>query len=80
MGAGREHLAEAGMGYAAHRRRAWRIGSAMTFAGIACVIHGLIPGLFRETASRTIARLNREVLAGTGQQRQAPPALLEFEI
>lgn len=80
MGAGREHLDETGMSYAAHRRRAVRIGSAMTLAGLACMIHGLFPGLFRDTASRTIARLNKEILAGTGTQRQAPPALLEFEI
>jgi len=80
MGAGREHLDETGIGYGAHRRRAWRIGSAMTRAGMACMVHGLFPSLFRQTASRTIVRLNKEILAGPGRRRQAPPALLEFEI
>jgi Family of unknown function (DUF6356) len=77
-GAGRRHLDETGLRYQAHRRRAWRIGSAMTLGGLACMVHGLFPALFRETASRTILRLNKEISAGPAHH--APPALLEFEI
>lgn len=77
-GTGRRHLAETGMDYGAHRRRAWRVGGAMLTAGGACIVHGLVPGLFSDTATRTITRLNDELKAAPGHK--AAPALLEFEI
>ena len=77
-GAGQRHLTETGMGYNEHRRRAWRIGGALLTAGAACVIHGLFPGRFTDTATRTIVRLNDELKAGHGPNTE--PVLLEFEI
>src|SRR5690349_18385814 len=76
--AGREHLAEVGMDYRAHRRRAWRIGTRLSVAGAACLIHSLLPGMFRDKASRTIEDLNEELKAAAPPQ--AEPVLLEFEI
>ena len=78
MSASRSHLAEAGMGYAAHLRRAFRIGGALVGAGAACLIHGLIPGLFTDKASRTIIRLNDEVAGGPAHGTGG--LWLEFEI
>ena len=76
---GRSHLAEAGMGYAAHLRRATRVGTRMLSAGAACLVHGVFPGLFSTTATKTIVRLNDELKAGPKHGAQEP-ALLEFEI
>jgi hypothetical protein len=76
--AGREHLAEVGMSYGAHRRRALRIGSRLSVAGVACLVHAVLPGLFRDKASRTIESLNEEIKAATPPQTE--PVLLEFEI
>ena len=76
---GRQHLAEAGMGYGGHLMRAWRIGGAMLVAGGACIVHGLLPSLFTDKATRTIRRLNEEVKASA--PHKAPEAAwLEFEI
>lgn len=66
------------MGYGAHFMRAGRIGTRLIGAGGACLVHGLLPGLFSDKATRTIVRLNEEI-------KQAPPHrgepfLLEFEI
>ena len=75
----RSHLAEAGMDYIAHMGRASRIGGALIVAGVACLVHGLLPGLFTTKASRTVVKLHEEI-------QQAPahgPAdrmWLEFEI
>ena len=79
LGAGRGHLAEAGMSYGAHMKRATRVGSRMLAAGGACLIHGIFPGIFKTTATNTIVRLNDELKKGhkPGQQE---PVLLEFEI
>lgn len=75
-GKGRRHLAETGLGYRAHLRRAFGIGGALVTAGAACFVHGLFPGLFADKASRTIVRLNEEVKRGAPHQ----PVLIEFEI
>ncbi len=77
-GAGRQHLVETGMSYDAHRQRAWRIGGALMVAGGACIVHGLLPGLFADKASRTIIRLHEEVSSTPSNSRE--PFLLEFEI
>lgn len=79
FGAGRGHLAEAGMGYGAHLKRASRVGSRMLAAGGACIVHGIFPGIFKTTATSTIVRLNEEL--GKGHKPGSPePVLLEFEI
>ncbi len=76
-GTGRRHLAETGMSYGSHMRRAWGIGGALVSAGTACFIHGLFPSLFTDKATRTIIRLNEEVKhpAHSGETFH-----LEFEI
>jgi len=78
IGSGRTHLEEAGMSYGAHLKRATRIGGRLVGAGGACLVHGLFPGMFTETATRTIIRLNDEVKKGPPHKGE--PFLLEFEI
>lgn len=79
IAAGRGHLNETGMSYAAHLKRASRVGSRMLAAGGACMVHGLFPNLFCTTATRTILRLNEELKSGPAHGGREP-ALLEFEI
>jgi len=67
------------MGYGAHLKRAWSIGGPLLAAGGACLVHGLIPGLFTDKATRTILRLNEEVKKSPPPHRREP-MLLEFEI
>ena len=72
----RTHLAEAGMDYLAHLARATRIGASLIVAGAACLVHGLLPGLFTTKASRTVIRLHDEISA----HGPAQAMWLEFEI
>ncbi|HEY1875360.1 MAG TPA: DUF6356 family protein [Steroidobacteraceae bacterium] len=53
-----EHPASVGESYGEHLFRAVYFGSRMVFAGIACLVHGLLPFLFVRTGSRAIAELN----------------------
>ena len=53
----REHLAAAGEGYFEHLRFASTIGLLAIAAGLACLIHALIPALCTRTCSLTIGRL-----------------------
>ena len=52
------HPASVGESYTQHLFRALYFGIRMVFAGIACVVHGVLPFLFVRTGSRAIAELN----------------------
>ena len=52
--ASRAHLRSAGESYRAHFRFAAAVGAMLAAAGLACLVHALVPGLCRDTASRTI--------------------------
>lgn len=54
-----DHLREAGESYGAHMRFALLVGATMVAAGLSCLLHALVPGLCRNTASRTIRALHR---------------------
>ena len=53
------HLAQAGEDYLEHLRFAVSVGLMLVAAGLACIIHGLIPGLCTRTASKTVDELRR---------------------
>jgi uncharacterized protein YjeT (DUF2065 family) len=55
----RTHLLEAGESYLEHMRFAVGVGLMLVAAGLACIIHGLLPGLCTKTASRTVDELKR---------------------
>ena len=55
-----DHPKSIGMSWAGHASGALRIGFTMIAGGIVCIVHALIPGLFKSTASEMIARLNDE--------------------
>jgi hypothetical protein len=57
-----EHPASVGESYTEHLFRAVYFGTRMVFAGIACVVHGVLPFLFVRTGSRAIAELNDRML------------------
>jgi hypothetical protein len=56
--------------YLAHQRAAWGFSGSLLKAAIACFIHGLVPGLFESTASRSIAELHERM----AYQRRGIPA------
>jgi hypothetical protein len=53
-----EHPASVGESYSEHLLRAVYFGTRMVFAGVACLVHGVLPFLFVRTGSRAIAELN----------------------
>ena len=53
-----EHPASVGESYGEHLARACYFGLRMVFAGIACLVHGVLPFLFVRTGSRAIIELN----------------------
>ena len=67
-----EHPASVGESYTEHLFRAVCFGSRMVFAGVACLIHGVLPFLFVRTGSRAIAELNDRMVVN---RRVRLPAL-----
>jgi hypothetical protein len=57
-----EHPASVGESYTEHLLRAACFGTRMVFAGIACLVHGVLPFLFVRTGSRAIAELNERMV------------------
>lgn len=53
-----KHPASVNETYGQHFASAWSFGWRMVVAGVACVIHGLLPFLFTTTGSDTIRRLH----------------------
>ncbi len=53
-----DHLASVDETYVEHMGHAFSFGGAMILAGVACLIHGLMPNLFVRTGSRTISALH----------------------
>lgn len=56
-----DHPRALGMGWGSHGLGAVRIGGRMVTAGLACLVHAIVPALFTETAGRTVKSLAREM-------------------
>jgi Family of unknown function (DUF6356) len=63
------HPAEVGESYGEHLATATSFGGRMILAGIACMLHGLLPFLFVRTGSRAVSELNAQLVA---RRRAAP--------
>ena len=57
-----EHPASVGESYGEHLGQALGFGTRMVLAGLACLIHGVLPFLFVRTGSRTISELNERMV------------------
>jgi hypothetical protein len=53
-----DHPQSLGMSWASHGAGAVRIGARMIGGGVACLVHAVVPGVFTETAGRTVAGLH----------------------
>ena len=69
----RAHLASVGEDYFEHMRFAATVGSLMVAAGLACLLHALLPAVFPDRASRTIRRLHQVI-----ERREQAAALADW--
>jgi hypothetical protein len=71
-----DHPRTLGMSWAGHAIGAVRIGGEMIGAGAACIVHAVVPGVFTETAGRTVMRLHDHMQ----KRRAAAPDWPDYEI
>jgi hypothetical protein len=64
------HPETVGENYGEHLGRAAAFGARMMLAGLACMLHGLLPFLFVRTGSRAISELHEQMIT----KRSAIPA------
>jgi hypothetical protein len=57
----RDHPKALGMSWAEHGAGAVAIGARMVGAGLACIVHAAVPGMFTETAGRTVQSLHDQM-------------------
>ena len=70
-----DHPASVGESYGEHMGHAVCFGLRMVFAGLACLVHGVLPFLFVRTGSRAISELNERMI--TNRRRATPPITTE---
>jgi len=58
----KQHLAAVQESYFEHLRHALRYAATLLGAGLALVVHAIVPGWFQTTGSRTVFRLNAILL------------------
>ena len=56
-----DHLNGVNETYLQHMRIAFKIGITMLVRGVFCLIHGLIPGLFKKTGNNQITKMYETV-------------------
>jgi hypothetical protein len=74
-----EHPRSLGMSWAGHGVGAVAIGFRLVGAGLACLIHAIIPGVFTQTAGKTVTHMHDHMTrrrAGTSN----PEAWPDYEI
>jgi len=67
-----KHLQEVGESYDEHFAHAGRYGLVLIGAGLACLVHAVLPFLFEQTGSRCVSRLYAH-MAGRGRMAQNDP-------
>ena len=58
-----EHPRSLGMTWAGHGIGAAKIAVALIGAGLACLVHAVIPGWFTQTAGRTVTRMYEHMIS-----------------
>ncbi|MFM1975977.1 MAG: hypothetical protein RL145_823 [Pseudomonadota bacterium] len=69
-----EHPESVGESYFEHLGVAFSFGFQMLGAAFACIIHGLIPGLFKSTGSQTICCLHDRMVLHRNRKHAATSA------
>jgi hypothetical protein len=70
-----EHPTQIGESYGEHAFHAVYIAGRLIFAGIACLIHAAVPGLFTRTASNAVEDIDRLMTRRTAAAGQPSAAL-----
>ena len=57
-----DHPRSLGMSWAGHGAGAVKIGGELIGAGMACLVHAVVPALFTQTAGKTVTRIYQHMM------------------
>jgi hypothetical protein len=69
------HPKSVGETYGEHMGVAWSFGFTLIGAGLACLVHGLLPFAFERTGSNTVRRLNDRLSRRCAMAQKTAPAI-----
>jgi hypothetical protein len=69
-----EHPRSIGETYLEHQQHALSFGVELVLAGIACIVHALVPAIFVTTGSRTVTRLYGRMVTNRASARRSMSA------
>jgi len=75
----RDHPSALGMSWSGHAVGAFVIGVRMIGAGVACIVHAIVPALFAQAAGRTVTDLYTH-MARRKANAASPDAWPDYEI
>lgn len=74
-----DHPRSLGMSWTGHGIGAAKIGAQLVGAGIACIVHAVVPAWFTQTAGRTVERMH-DHMVGRKAGSANPEAWPDYEI
>ena len=66
-----EHPASVNETYGQHFASAWSFGTRMVVAGLACIVHGLLPFVFTTTGSSAVRQLHERMVINRTRRDEA---------
>ena len=66
-----EHPRSVGESYLQHQLNAFGFGFSLIAAGLACLVHGLVPGTFVRTGSGAVTRLYSRMVVNRARRGRA---------
>lgn len=72
-----EHPRSLGMSWAGHGVGAVKIGAELVGAGLACLVHAVVPGWFTQTAGKTVTNMYDHMMKAGAQNPENWP---DYEI
>jgi hypothetical protein len=75
-----EHPKTVGESYLEHMAQSFGFGTKMIAAGIACLLHGLVPGCFVKTGSNAVTRLHFQMVSHRQRKPPETPVPNDFVI
>jgi len=75
-----KHPRSVGEGYREHMAVAGSVGLTMIGAGLACLVHAVVPAWFTRTGSTTIVRLYVRITGRTLRAEDLPEGVMLYDI
>jgi len=75
-----DHPASVNESYLEHAGVAFSFAVRLLYAGSACLVHGIFPGLCKSTGSRTIIELHRTMVTNRLRNQPSADSMITYDV